>query len=234
MGLSRCRSDDDDRPRRACPRCVAFWSYLVGLDRGSRLPYKFATRRVWHERGGGSREKRAVKRFPSQLRATCHTPKSWCRSGFSPCHPSMLTRTRFHSFLVKGVLTRAVQFAGRSTRQGDNKALIASVPRALDHRVPHRHSCARIGNGVANLLPNSLGSDDSRGADASGRPGVARLGRRTRRYPERSRKSPGLSRGHGSSSTVMSGKFANWLSLVRNTSQQNSIAVARWRASASP
>ena len=31
--------------------------------------------------------------------------------------------------LVKGALTRAVQFAGRSTGQGDNNALIASVPR---------------------------------------------------------------------------------------------------------
>ena len=43
----------------------------------------------------------------------------------------MLTRTRSSSFLVNGALTRAVPFAGRSTGQGDNKALIASVPRAL-------------------------------------------------------------------------------------------------------
>jgi hypothetical protein len=56
---------------------------------------------------------------------------------------SMLTRTRSNSFVVKGAFTRAVQFAGRSTGQGDNKALIASVPRVLDHRLPHRHSCAR-------------------------------------------------------------------------------------------
>ena len=32
----------------------------------------------------------------------------------------------------------------------------------------------------------------------------------------------------------MSGKLANWLSLVRNASQPDSIAAARWRASASP
>jgi hypothetical protein len=32
----------------------------------------------------------------------------------------MLTRTRFHSFVVKGALTRAVKFAGRSTGQGQN------------------------------------------------------------------------------------------------------------------
>jgi hypothetical protein len=44
----------------------------------------------------------------------------------------------------------------------------------------------------------------------------------------------GLCHDHGSTSTVMSGKLANWLSLVRNTSQPNSIAAARWRASASP
>ena len=55
----------------------------------------------------------------------------------------MLTRTRSNSFLVKGALTRAVQFAGRSAGQGDNKALIAAVPRVRDHRLPHRHSYAR-------------------------------------------------------------------------------------------
>jgi hypothetical protein len=52
----------------------------------------------------------------------------------------MLARARSNSFLVKAALTRAVQFAGRSTGQGDNKALNASVPRVLDHRLPHRHS----------------------------------------------------------------------------------------------
>ena len=39
---------------------------------------------------------------------------------------------------------------------------------------------------------------------------------------------------HGSTSMVMSGKFASWLSLVRNTSQPDSTAAARWRASARP
>ena len=54
----------------------------------------------------------------------------------------MLTRTRSSSFAVNGALTRAVQFAGRSTGQGDNKALIASSPCTLAHRLPHRHSWA--------------------------------------------------------------------------------------------
>src|SRR5262249_16973406 len=36
---------------------------------------------------------------------------------------------------------------------------------------------------------------------------------------------------YGNCSTVMSGKLANWLSLVRKTSQPDSIAAARWSAS---
>ena len=40
----------------------------------------------------------------------------------------MLTRTRSNSFVVGGALTRSVWFEGRSTGQGDNNALIASVP----------------------------------------------------------------------------------------------------------
>jgi hypothetical protein len=39
---------------------------------------------------------------------------------------SMLTRTRSNSFLVKGALTRPVQFAGRSTGHGDNDEHIAA------------------------------------------------------------------------------------------------------------
>ena len=50
----------------------------------------------------------------------------------------MLTRTRSNSFMVRGALKRAAQFAGRSTGQGDNNALIASVSRVLDHRLTHR------------------------------------------------------------------------------------------------
>jgi hypothetical protein len=38
----------------------------------------------------------------------------------------MLTRTRSNSFLVKGALTRPVQFAGRSTGHGDNDEDIAA------------------------------------------------------------------------------------------------------------
>jgi hypothetical protein len=42
----------------------------------------------------------------------------------------MLTRTRSNSFLVKGALTRAVQFAGRSTGYGDNNdAIRQDTPR---------------------------------------------------------------------------------------------------------
>ena len=78
----------------------------------------------------------------------------------------MLTRTRSSSFVVNGALTRAVQFAGRSTGQGDNKALIASVPRALDHRLPHRHSCARstspADNGLRSTYRNSPSSVSAR------------------------------------------------------------------------
>jgi hypothetical protein len=52
---------------------------------------------------------------------------------------------------------RAVQFAGRSTGQGDSNALTASVPRVLDHRPPHRHSCARstsnASKGIRCILP---------------------------------------------------------------------------------
>ena len=44
--------------------------------------------------------------------------------------------------LVGGALTRTVQFAGRTTGQGDNNALIAFVPRVRDHSLPHRRSCA--------------------------------------------------------------------------------------------
>ena len=51
----------------------------------------------------------------------------------------MLSRTRSHSFAVNGALTRAVQFAGWSTGQGDNRALIASSPLSLDHRLPQRN-----------------------------------------------------------------------------------------------
>ena len=65
----------------------------------------------------------------------------------------MLTRTRSNSFVVRGALTRAVQFAGRSTGQGDNNALIASVPRVLDHRLPHRHSCARSTSPADKRIP---------------------------------------------------------------------------------
>ena len=81
----------------------------------------------------------------------CSKPRSLtvCRTQSSSPYGrplSMLTRTRSSSFAVKGALTRAVQFAGRSTGQGDNKALIASSPCTLDHRLPHRHSCARSTN----------------------------------------------------------------------------------------
>ena len=47
----------------------------------------------------------------------------------------MLTPTRPSSLAVCGTLTRAVQFAGRDTGQGDSNAFIAaSPPRTLDHR----------------------------------------------------------------------------------------------------
>jgi hypothetical protein len=39
-----------------------------------------------------------------------------------------------------------------------------------------------------------------------------------------------LGRDHGSSSIVISGKCANWSSLVRNTSQPNSIGAAALKA----
>jgi hypothetical protein len=55
----------------------------------------------------------------------------------------MLTRTWSKSFVVKEASTPAVQLAGRSTGQGDHRALIASVPCVLDKGLPHRHSCAR-------------------------------------------------------------------------------------------
>src|SRR5580658_6061595 len=35
----------------------------------------------------------------------------------------MLAGTRYNSFVVRGALTRAVQFAGRSTGQGDHNAM---------------------------------------------------------------------------------------------------------------
>ena len=55
----------------------------------------------------------------------------------------MLTRTRSNSFAVRGELTRTVQFAGRSTGQGDSNALTALSPCALDHRLLQRQSSAR-------------------------------------------------------------------------------------------
>jgi hypothetical protein len=68
---------------------------------------------------------------------------------------SMLTRTRSISFAVNGALTRAVQFAARCTGQGDNKALIASVPLALDRRLPHCRSCARSTNPADKGFPST-------------------------------------------------------------------------------
>jgi hypothetical protein len=55
----------------------------------------------------------------------------------------MLIRTWSKSFVVKEAFTRAVQFAGRSTGQGDSNALIASVPRVFDYRLPHRRRSPR-------------------------------------------------------------------------------------------
>ncbi len=80
-------------------------------------------------------------------RTVCSNPGSFTvsRTHFSSRYGrplAMLTRTRSHSFVVTRVLTRAVQCAGRSTGHDDNITLIASVPRVLDHRLPHRHSCA--------------------------------------------------------------------------------------------
>jgi DNA invertase Pin-like site-specific DNA recombinase len=43
----------------------------------------------------------------------------------------MLTGTRYNSFAVKAALTRAVQFAGRSTGQGDNSIAMRAALRAL-------------------------------------------------------------------------------------------------------
>jgi hypothetical protein len=72
---------------------------------------------------------------------------------------SMLSRSRSNSFAVNGVLTRAVQFAGRSTGQDDNKPLIASSPRTLDQRPPHEtHSAlSREPRWVRSLGPRAWG-----------------------------------------------------------------------------
>ena len=49
-------------------------------------------------------------------------------------------------FAVRGELTRTVQFAGRSTGQGDSNALPALLPCALDHRLLQHQSSARSTN----------------------------------------------------------------------------------------
>ncbi len=55
----------------------------------------------------------------------------------------MLTRTRSNSFVVSGALTRTVQFAGRTTGQGESNAFTAFSPCALDHRLLQCQSSAR-------------------------------------------------------------------------------------------
>jgi hypothetical protein len=68
----------------------------------------------------------------------------------------MLTRTRSDSFEVKGAVTRAVQFTGRSTGQGDNNALIASVPRVeVGLLAEHEHPADGSVQDVIDKAPRS-------------------------------------------------------------------------------
>ncbi len=60
-------------------------------------------------------------------------------SSSGEAHPHSL----YNSFAVRGELTRTVQFAGRSTGQGDSNALTTLSPCALDHRLLERQSSAR-------------------------------------------------------------------------------------------
>ena len=74
-------------------------------------------------------------------RTVCSRPRSFTvsRTHFSSPYGrplSMLTRTRPNSFVIEGVLTRAVQFACHSTGRRDKNALTASCPRPRPQAAP--------------------------------------------------------------------------------------------------
>ncbi len=84
----------------------------------------------WMESQLACRLGRRLARFPWAAfgRTVCSNPRSFTvsRTHFSSLYGrllSMLTGTRSNSLVVKEALTRAVQFAGRSTGQGENNAL---------------------------------------------------------------------------------------------------------------
>ncbi len=95
-------------------------------------------------------------------RTVCSRPRSLTvsRTHFSSPygHPlSMLTRTRSNSFVVKGALTRAVHFAGRSTDQ-----VAAGEPQPSHARTPQNRtpcgtfaSCRPIGSGRDRQSPGA-------------------------------------------------------------------------------
>ena len=76
-------------------------------------------------------------------RTVCSRPRSLTvrRTHFSSPYGrplSMLTRTRSNSFVVKGALTRAVQFAGRSSDQA-----VAGEPQPSHARTPQKSDSLR-------------------------------------------------------------------------------------------